>query len=329
MGVHAAKVRNAVHYAKRDKVQRLSPVRGCQKQQQEYGAIHKGVGENPLNGKGVLQHGANVLDGEIVLTSYESTRSVNKDHADYMKYKLKRRCAMGKRTYWTTETFLKEMKIKHPTIEISGEYINSKAKMMCRCTIDGHIWYPSANSLVVGYGCPVCGHKRSDEARRKSQIEFENEITSKNPNIEVLGKHTGAFHKVKLHCKLCGLIWEAVPAYLHKSNEICPNCARNNLTKRQTKSNEIFVEQLSISNPTIVPLEKYINSHALLHVKCCIHGYDWYADPDSLLQGHNGCLKCGRFKTENKIESILINWGFVVERQKRFKDCKDKHTLPF
>ena len=33
MGVHAAKVRDAVHYAKQDKVQRLSPVRGCQKQQ--------------------------------------------------------------------------------------------------------------------------------------------------------------------------------------------------------------------------------------------------------------------------------------------------------
>lgn len=56
MGVHAAKVRNAMHYAKQDKVQRLSPVRGCQKQQQEYGAIHKGVGENPLNGKGVPQY---------------------------------------------------------------------------------------------------------------------------------------------------------------------------------------------------------------------------------------------------------------------------------
>ena len=33
MGAHAAKVRNAAHYAKQDKVQRLSPVRGCQKQQ--------------------------------------------------------------------------------------------------------------------------------------------------------------------------------------------------------------------------------------------------------------------------------------------------------
>ena len=33
MGVHAAKVRNAAHNAKQDKVQRLSPVRGCQKQQ--------------------------------------------------------------------------------------------------------------------------------------------------------------------------------------------------------------------------------------------------------------------------------------------------------
>ena len=28
-GVHAAKVRNAAHFAKQDKVQRLSPVRGC------------------------------------------------------------------------------------------------------------------------------------------------------------------------------------------------------------------------------------------------------------------------------------------------------------
>lgn len=64
MDVHAAKVRNAVNL-QQNKVQRLSPVRGCQKQQQEYGAIHKGVGENPLNGKGVLRYKA---DGEIVLS---------------------------------------------------------------------------------------------------------------------------------------------------------------------------------------------------------------------------------------------------------------------
>lgn len=65
MGVRAAKIRtcNSNIAIAQDKVQRLSPVRGCQKQQQEYGAIHKGVGENPLNGKGVLRH---VTDGEIV-----------------------------------------------------------------------------------------------------------------------------------------------------------------------------------------------------------------------------------------------------------------------
>lgn len=35
-------------------VKRSSPGRGCEKQQYEYGAIANGVGENPLNGNGVV-----------------------------------------------------------------------------------------------------------------------------------------------------------------------------------------------------------------------------------------------------------------------------------
>lgn len=61
---------------------------------------------------------------------------------------------------------------------------------------------------------------------RKTQDEFVSEINKINPDIEVLGEYVNAFTKIKCKCKLCGTIFDIVPAnILHRNNISCPTCS--------------------------------------------------------------------------------------------------------
>ena len=61
---------------------------------------------------------------------------------------------------------------------------------------------------------------------RKTQDEFVSEINKINPDIEVLGEYVNAFTKIKCRCKLCGAIFDIVPANIvHRNNISCPTCS--------------------------------------------------------------------------------------------------------
>ena len=55
------------------------------------------------------------------------------------------------------ETFVRELEVVNPNIELIGTYIGTHKKTMFKCSIDGTIWhgYP-ANLLNNTAGCPTC-----------------------------------------------------------------------------------------------------------------------------------------------------------------------------
>lgn len=54
--------------------------------------------------------------------------------------------------------FLKEMENINPTIEILGEYINNRTKILCKCRMCGNKWESVPSRLLIGQGCPSCAH---------------------------------------------------------------------------------------------------------------------------------------------------------------------------
>lgn len=59
----------------------------------------------------------------------------------------------------THEQFIEEFNNKNPNaknIKILGEYININTTIKCECLLDGEIWYPRADHLLEGCGCPKC-----------------------------------------------------------------------------------------------------------------------------------------------------------------------------
>lgn len=78
---------------------------------------------------------------------------------------------------YTTKSFKEKMYTINPDIEIIGEYINSKTKILCRCLKCGYEWYAIPNNLITNRtGCPAHFEKSKGE-RRIAEYLTENNIS--------------------------------------------------------------------------------------------------------------------------------------------------------
>lgn len=132
----------------------------------------------------------------------------------------------GNRRRKTHEQFVAELLAINPSIEVVGRYKNSASPIDVRCRECGHEWSPIARSIVnAGQGCPICNWKRATDKKRKSPQSFIERMRNANPNIEVVGEYRGNKDKLAVHCRVCGLDWEAAPSNLLHGYG-CPRCAR-------------------------------------------------------------------------------------------------------
>ena len=128
---------------------------------------------------------------------------------------------MGKKK--THEQFIKEMKEKHPNIEVLSIYENYRSMIKYRCLIDGHEDERRQDGLLK-YGCHICsGYTRTHE-------QFMKEFYEKNPNannIEILGKFEGTKKPILCKCLIDGHEWIPTPGTLLRGQG-CPQCAIRN-----------------------------------------------------------------------------------------------------
>ena len=62
----------------------------------------------------------------------------------------------------THEEFMEKFYKKNKnaeSIEILSKYKGSKAKIKCKCKLDGYEWETTPNTLLRGSGCKKCGYK--------------------------------------------------------------------------------------------------------------------------------------------------------------------------
>lgn len=232
------------------------------------------------------------------------------------------------------EDFKKEMYEKFPYIDILTKYKNATSKLKCKCLKCGYEWNTNANNLKgQKYGCAKCANKRIWDSRRKTTDDFKKEIFDiYGNNISILSEYIGSHDKVKCKCNIDDTIWEATPTNLLTSKIACPTCCGLQTSIRCKKTNEEFIKQLNEVNPNIIPLEAYVDDHKKILCSCKIHkDYKWMVMPNKILHKNTGCPRCAKSVSSNeiKLQNILLKWGYKFETQKRFKDCKDKYSLPF
>lgn len=129
----------------------------------------------------------------------------------------------------TTQEFIDELSNINPYIEVIGEYKGNKCGITCKCKIDGHIWNPSPNSLLVGRGCPKCAGKL-----KHTHEEFVELVNNINPNITIIGTYVDTSTKIECKCNIDGHIWSPVASSLLIGRG-CPICKSSKGERRISK----------------------------------------------------------------------------------------------
>lgn len=148
--------------------------------------------------------------------------------------------------------------------------------------------------------------------KRKTHNEFVDQMTIKNPNIIILGTYTNSQTKILCKCKIDDNEWLVTPSKLLEGRG-CPECGKRTVSKKMSKSHDQFVKELSLINPNIEVLGKYINSSTKILVRCKIDGNEWLGIPGNLINGR-GCPKCKSTNTSLRmrytheyVEQLLKN----------------------
>lgn len=221
---------------------------------------------------------------------------------------------MGRRS--THEEYIKKVAKINPDIEVLGNYVNSREKILHRCRIDGYEWMVDPNHIVSGTGCPLCSKKT------KTTQSFISELSEINDTIEVLGEYSNCHKKILCRCKIDGYEWSAAPfSLLHGCG--CPVCSG---VKHKTHID--YVNDVNKINEDIEVLEEYINAKTPILHKCKICNHIWKVDPHHILSGR-GCPVCRQSYGEKEINMYLTKHNILFKRQYRFNECKNIFQLPF
>lgn len=153
-------------------------------------------------------------------------------------------------------------------------------------------------------------------SRKITKDEFITELKKVNQNIEIIGEYRNKKGKIKCTCKVCNTIWFGEPYSLLKGIG-CPSCGIEKRSKKLTKTNEIFLQQIKEKNNKIEILGRYVNSKTKIECKCLLCGNIWFPTPKNLLHG-TGCPICNPAKKpctsdlEYKNRVTYINPNLII-----------------
>lgn len=190
----------------------------------------------------------------------------------------------------THEEYVYELAIKNPTVEVIGEYINAKTKILHHCIIHNVYWNIDPSGALQGRGCYECGKDRISASKYKSHEEYVEELKQKNPTIEVIDKYIDCYTPIKHKCLVDDYEWNISPSNA-LNGKGCPQCTRKRVSESQTKTHDEYVEDLSKKKPHIDVIGRYINSHTKIVHHCSIHDIYYNVTPTNALHGY-GCPKC-------------------------------------
>ena len=188
------------------------------------------------------------------------------------------------------DEYVQEVSKVNPDIEVIGKYINSKTPILHRCKKHNVEWEVAPYNILYGKGCRECGKQKISDKFRKPKERYIEELSIKNPNLEVLGEYINHNTPILHRCLIHDVKWMISPCNALIGHG-CLKCKSEKIGSKLKKSNAQYIEELKLVNPNIIVVGEYAGAHIPILHKCKIDGYEWMATPHSILSG-NGCSKC-------------------------------------
>lgn len=220
----------------------------------------------------------------------------------------------------TLEEFEIEIdKIHNGNVEILGDYVGNKIKILVRYKDCNHEEMKSPSKLLAGQKCARCRGKRVSESKMHNTDYIKEKLLEND--IELLGEYKGLMYKSKVKNLKCRHIYDVQIGNAIKGTG-CPIC-------HGFKDTEKFKKQIfeKYSNEYEI-LGEYINNKTKIKVKHNKCGYIWDIIPKDLLRERR-CPHCMKSKGEAFISNLLENMNIPYTSQYRFDNCKNLLPLPF
>lgn len=217
--------------------------------------------------------------------------------------------------------FLKRLSETDSCIEYISGFVNYKQPVTCRCNNCGLIWHNmTPNSLVKESPvskCPHCGKIEKSKHITLTQDEFERKVATKNPHIIITGNYTKARNPIDFKCTVCNQEQTVCRAeVLSRVEHFCPIC-----NKKYRYNTQSFANKISLVNPNIEIIGKYISNSQRIKCKCSLCGHIWNPIADQISQGF-GCPECNITGT-SFVEQVVLcafrkifGYNAVIHRDK-------------
>lgn len=230
----------------------------------------------------------------------------------------------------TDNQFIEKAEKVHPYPNNYGydrvHYIDWCTPVEIYCPRCGVYFWQTPNNHLSGKGCKICGNKRLSERKRlKSDNIIERFNKVHDNKFEYLDDYTGNKEKMTIKCLRCGKIFRQ-RASNHLRGQGCPFCA-NHVLKTKDQFEEESIKVHGEGKFSYDEFE-YKGNRRKGKIKCLKCRMVFMQSPSNHLKGQ-GCPYCNESKGENRIKNWLMEKNIRFEAQKRFKDCRNKKTLPF
>lgn len=232
----------------------------------------------------------------------------------------------------TQEEFERRIRNKHGDNIIALEKFNGiLTKIKFRCNVCTREWITTPHSVTRLTGCPDCGKKRSDSAKRMTQDEFEERVLCVHHGvIEPVEKYINTGEKIKFRCKICCHEWRATPNNITQGKG-CPKCADQISGDSRRLSLKDFEEKVKkIHGNTISVIGGFDGIYSKPRFRCNVCGNVWKAAANNVVHSRRGCPNCiSKSSGENEITKLLIKSGLKYEREVTFDDLKRDGKLRY
>lgn len=193
-----------------------------------------------------------------------------------------------------TEEYIKQICIDKNLIFVNMDTIlyNKKQRRIANYMCPNHInkgiqILPIEKIINNKKPCKYCNHSNLKET-------FKEEMSTINPDIEILSDYVNWNTKIKCRCKNDGYEWYGrVSVLLYGGG--CKICGhRKRWDSRGRKTTNDFIEEINSINKNIKIIGKYNGSHSPIQCKCLIDNCEWESYACNILNQSAGCPECNK-----------------------------------